>query len=174
MQDTRDDRIRHVCDYRIAYTGEKAYRCKNVELRIVVDRPKLPFGETREECEKLTDKIWLIFVQETTFIQFDLHAPEAISGEFSSFEQSKFYGIPPEDELFVVEFNYIDYGSNPMKASPRKWFERSFSFKNSIKLWNSDESHSEFWLEVRRGIEKIISSELTGRPGRRPSRQMRL
>ena len=160
------DRIRQISDYRIKYTSSRAkYRNKNVELRIIIDRTVMPYGSSNSECNDLSDGIWKIFIEETNFIQFEFHAPEAISGGFKEFEESNLSG----DE-FEVTLNYADYGKDLSSTHAIKTFVRSFRIDRANEKFEKDRKR--FWQDVRIKISDIIDEELYGKPGR--TRQMKL
>jgi len=170
-------RIRHIHDNRINYDpfikGKPAYRGKNVELRVTIDRTEKPYGYDRADMNYLADKIWTIFIQESNFIKFDMYAPSSIAGAFENTEKSQYV-----DDRFCVELNYADYGNDLSGVNIKKSFTRSFcidkvsvtdkegniKFISINELYELDEDR--FWDEIRNEIRNIINSELTGKPGR--------
>ena len=156
-------RLKHIHDNRINYDpfikGKPAYRGKNVELRIAIDRTEEPYGSDKGDMIELADKIWTIFIQESNYIKFDMYAPSTLSGSFSGVEKSEH-----EDDSFWITLNYADYGSDMRSVNIIKSFNDTFEIQDANKLYTENEDA--FWTEVRMQIRNAINTHLTGRPGR--------
>jgi len=177
LQTDRNFRIRHINDNRINYDpfvrGKPAYRGKNIELRVTIDRTEKPYGYDKADINYLADKVWTIFIQESNFIKFDMYAPSSIAGAFENTEKSLY-----EDDRFCVELNYADYGNDLSSVNIKKSFIRSFCIDNvsitdkdgNIRVVSANElyeiNEDRFWEEVRKEVRNIINTELTGKPGR--------